>query len=223
MHNVLRKWARTNFRFKIFIHIPKNAGVSLRSAFRRFDFVKVTIPYHMRVRDLIEQNQENRDYFGVVRNPWSRVASRYFYAKRKCIKWRPDDPRRVFVEKSSFKDFVMFQPSFDIPQHPGKPWLGPFANWFDQLDWLSDGNGIVVAQCLRFEHLGDDLCEFLGRQINLPVSNRSSHSIDYRKLYTPDMYDAVLKRHQRDIDYFGFDFEGGAKKNFYKKKEPNDI
>ena len=103
---------------KLFIHIPKNGGMSIRHGQSKFrermspqgliwprapimkkgyhepfeakmrQLGRPNVPYeHARWRDLTRDVQFAYDAFAIVRNPWSRVVSRYTFAVRNNNDW----------------------------------------------------------------------------------------------------------------------------------------
>lgn len=198
-----------------FIHIPKNAGQSVRDALYLQHDVSLSEPFHYRYVDVVEQFGAHLKYFAVVRNPWSRTASRFHYAKQNSVRWAIDDPRRKYIEGASFGDFVKDQKILPIPAHPGQPWMGPLNSWFNQLEWLQDKNGTIACDCLRLEHLDTDLCSYLGRPIAVSHRNATRQHYDYRSMYTPELADIIAALFKDDIHHFGFTFEGSASRNTY--------
>lgn len=194
-----------------FIHIPKNGGVAIRAVLKKDPNIVLSNPYHIRVIDY--ESPESKRFFAVVRNPWSRVVSRFLFAKQKCAEWPIGDLRRNYIENASFEEFVLDAPTFEIPEHPGKPWLGPFANWYDQLCWVTDHHQSIAASIIRFEYLESDLSRFLGRRIIVRKRNVTKIRNDYRRLFNTRTIEAVATIHKRDIELFGFSFEGSATKN----------
>jgi hypothetical protein len=196
-----------------FIHIPKNAGQSVRRALSLQRDVSLGEPYHSRYVDVADAVGRHLRFFAVVRNPWSRTASRYHFGRQNARNWRVDDPRRQFIEKATFADFVRQQRLLPIPEHPDKPWMGPLSSWFNQLEWIRDERGAVACQCLRMEFLQDDLRFFLNRSIALERRNTTKGKYDYRSMYTDGLADVVAETFREDIEYFGFTFDGPATRN----------
>lgn len=194
------------------IHIPKNAGMAVRQALAYR--VSLSEPhYHYRYIDIVDQFGRDMRYFAIVRNPWSRTVSRYLFARQRCATWPADDPRRMYMSTATFSDFVRDARIFEIPKHPGMPWMGPTTSWFDQLEWMRDERGRVMCDAVRFEHLDDDLSAYFGHQIRVPEKNRTGQSIDYRRMYTDELAESVASRFAEDIEHFGFTFDGPATKN----------
>src|SRR5262245_22691150 len=121
-----------------FIHIPKNAGQAVRDALCLQLDVSLSTPFHYRYVDIADKVGRHLRFFTVVRNPWSRTASRYQFGKQNCAHWPVEDPRRKFIEKATFADFVNEQKVLPIPEHPAQPWMGPLSSWLNQLDWIRD-------------------------------------------------------------------------------------
>lgn len=208
-----RLWpGRKDYKYH-FIHIPKNAGTSIREVLRWRGDVSLSDPKHYRYRDIADAVGRDLKFFAVVRNPWSRTASRYHYGIQNSRRWKPDDPRREYIQNVSFDQFVREQKVIGIPAFPGKPWMGPLNSWFNQLEWLSDENGGVACSCLRFENLNGDLNEYFQSMLVLPKKNVTGKSSDYRSMYTDELAEIVADCFREDIEYFGFSFDGPATRN----------
>ncbi len=198
-----------------FIHIPKNAGQSVRDALCLFPEVSMSEPYHYRYIDIADKAGRDLKYFAVVRNPWSRTASRYHFARENAARWPVEDPRRQFIANASFEDFVRQQRILPIPEHPGQPWMGPLSSWFNQLDWIRDDSGTVVCDCLRMERIEEDLSAYLSRTVTLQRRNVTPTKYDYRSMYTGELTNIVSELFRQDIDHFGFSFDGPAIRNVF--------
>ena len=93
--------------------------------------------------------------------------------------------------------------------------MGPLSSWFNQLEWIQDENGNIACDCLRLEHIEEDISAYFGKQIKLPRINQTKKRYDYRSMYTDELIDIVAETFRDDIEYFGFSFEGAATKNIY--------
>ena len=113
-------WQRREYKYH-FIHIPKNGGSSVRTALEKRGDVSLSIPYHYRYVDIADKVSRDLTFFCIVRNPWSRTASRYVFGKQNAKEWPAGDPRKSYIEKATFADFVRDQKIFEIPEHPGQP------------------------------------------------------------------------------------------------------
>jgi hypothetical protein len=198
-----------------FIHIPKNAGQSVRDALLLQRDVSLSEPYHYRYVDIADRVGRHLQFFAVIRNPWSRTASRYHFARQNAAHWPANDPRRLFIAGASFEDYVRQRPILPIPEHPGQPWMGPLSSWFNQLDWIRDERGHVACDCLRMEMLDSDLDAYLGRSLRLRRRNVTQERYDYRSMYTDELAEIVARLFRDDIEHFGFEFEKPAARNTF--------
>jgi hypothetical protein len=207
----IRSWSE-DYKYH-FIHIPKNGGNSVRAALRKRGDVSMSRPYHYRHKDIADEVGRNLQFFCIIRNPWSRTASRYVFARQNAREWATDDPRKQYIEKAGFENFVRDQEVFDIPEHPGQPWMGPMNSWFNQLEWIRNEDNEVVCDCLRLENLQEDISTYFGNFIALPRANVTKERYDYRQMYTDELIDLVARTFEEDVSHFGFTFESGATKN----------
>jgi hypothetical protein len=215
LHAIRRiRYDHRNARYH-FIHIPKNAGQAVRDTLSLQPDVSLGMPLHCRYIDIADQVGRDLRFFAIVRNPWSRTASRFHFGKQNALRWSRDDPRRQFIEGATFADFVTQQRVFSIPEHPGQPWMGPLSSWLNQLVWIRDEYGEVACDCLRMETLDVDLPAYLGRRLALRRRNVTQSRYDYRSMYTDDLAQIVANLFREDIEHFGFDFDGAATRNVH--------
>lgn len=81
--------------------------------------------------------------------------------------------------------------------------------YFNQLDYLSTNDQILVDHILRFETLSQDfnqLAQTIDFEGRLPHVNKSTREADYRNYYDKTTQEMVYQRFKRDFDYFGYDF-----------------
>ena len=203
-----------------FIHIPKNGGNSVRDAMGLN--VSLSRPLHYRYIDIADEVGRHLTFFCVIRNPWSRTVSRYWFAKQVCVNWPPSDPRRIYIASATFADYVRDQKKFEVPNHPGKFWMGPMSSWFNQLEWIRDETGKVACDCLRLEHLDEDLSAYFGRKFSTHCRNRTkTKAQDYRSMYDDYLIELVAQSFREDIRYFGFSFDGAATRNIISHLPPS--
>jgi hypothetical protein len=221
IREIIRKYRFNPDRARFhFIHIPKNAGVSIRDALYLQSVVSLSDPYHYRYIDIADRVGRDLNFFSIVRNPWSRTASRYQFALQQTKHWPVDDPRRQFIEKATFADFVRERKILPIPEHPGQPWMGPLNSWFNQLEWLRNEKGEVACDCLRMERLEEDLPAYLQRRIRLRRRNVTQATYDYRSMYTDELAETIANVFRDDIEHFGFTFGGPATSNVFQASSP---
>ena len=156
-----------------FIHIPKNAGEAVRDALYFQRDVSLSTPFHYRYVDIADSVGRDLRFFAIVRNPWSRTASRYQFARqmrgklaRRATRGASSSPTQHLTISCANRKIL------PIPEHPGQPWMGPLSSWFNQLEWIRDERGSVVCDCLRMEKLDDDLPAYLDRTTQAESAER---------------------------------------------------
>jgi hypothetical protein len=130
--------------------------------------------------------------FAFVRNPWDWLVSYHNYV---C-----QQPRHRHFRRFNGPD------GFSVFLH----WMAQRDNGF-QTHLLTDRDGRVLVDFLgRYESLENDfawICRRLGVEAELTHRNKSRHD-DYRRYYDDASRDFVADRWQRDIELFGYTFDG---------------
>lgn len=221
---------------RLFIHIPKNAGTTIRLSPLLTDkiipageqnhksasysrAVKAKMDSlgdhhgfeHARWRDLSESAQQYTA-FAVIRNPWDRVVSRYFFAKKVIEveqKVRPD-----YADVSSFEAFLEERFKWINEDYM---WHRAVRGWHPAFEYVTDTDGHIRCDILRFENLNSDLCKYfdidmMTRARNVTGLNKGS----YRDLYTPETIQIVADWYKLDIDTWGYDFDTGPTRNYWQ-------
>jgi len=221
---------------KIFVHIPKNAGMTIRhSPFLKdkimvngaqthksreytqelLDTMAMTGDHHgiehARWRDLNPIYTSRFGAFAVVRNPWDRVVSRYFFAK-KVIEVEKKSPAS-YADVSSFDAFL--EERHNWGNHPFM-WHRAVRGWYPAVDHVTDEQGNLKCDMIRFENLNEDLISYF----NIPTMSRARNVTALNKGTYMDMYTDKTKQiiadwYAKDIDMWGFDFDTGATKNVW--------
>ncbi len=188
----------------IFMHINKTAGQSItlalqpysltRSTYFSGDRAKDALPsyrptyyYHMNakeIREILGHKKFNNYFkFTIVRNPWDKMVSMYFYNKANNL---------------SFTDWVC-QTANIQPNHRFNS---------SQLLWISDNGTILMDYIARYENMKTEwqnICDHLGVNIDLPWINKSNQSC-YQKHYNDESREIVEKLFAPDAEYFGYEF-----------------
>jgi hypothetical protein len=221
---------------KLFVHIPKCAGTTIRLSDKLIPYLVVGSPdnhinaqytkdlhetmrrigdhhgnEHARWRDIKESVRRAYPAFAIARNPWDRVISRYFFAK-KIIEVEKKEP----VGKHKIDSFEHFlEERFEWGNKPFM-WHRAIRGWYSAVDYVCDTEGKLRCDMIRFENLNEDLCSYFGidsmtRARNVTALNKGS----YMDLYTPETIQIVADWYQDDIDMWGYDFDTGANKNYW--------
>lgn len=216
----------------LFIHIPKNAGVSIRQTPQLRGRIVAAERLFLRdrtyVRDLLETMRANGEHhgiqharlrdvrpairsrlkpFAVVRNPWARVVSRFTFAE----KAREQYPDQSNYAAHSFEAFLEERHTWG-----GRPfyWHRAIRGWYPQVDYVVDEAGEIAADLLRLEHLDVEAPRYFGLSEPLPRRNRSgARRQSYMDYYDARTIQIVADWYRSDIERFGFDFDTGAIRN----------
>jgi hypothetical protein len=226
---------------KMFIHIPKNGGMTIRRNPDLLSKCLIATPNnhisprytkemhqvmkengehegneHARWRDWNKDIRENNRAFAIVRNPWSRVVSRYEFARKVIYREKESDHygEEDYIDCSSFEAFLETRHEWG-----GKEffWHRAIRGWYPAFDYVSDEDGKVRCDILRFEHYSDDIKLYLGVLFNPQPRNVTGYKQStYKDYYTDKTAQIVADWYQKDIDHWGFDFDTTAKRNYWK-------
>lgn len=192
----------------IFIHIPKTGGTSIERALNTNARSEQDASHDLGNTYSEHKHWKTSDYetncaelfdcyfkFMFIRNPWDRLVSRYEWQKfvlpESHINFKT-------ITQRTFKEFVKQRaPSI-------------FEKWC-YYDLMCDKNGKRVVDFVgRFENLQNDfdiVCDKIGapRQ-QLPNTNHLKRK-NYTEYYDNETREIVAQIFQRDIEYFGYEFE----------------
>ncbi len=178
----------------VFVHINKTGGSSVERA--------LGLPFQHRTAAELRAGMgaarwARRFKFTIVRNPWDRAVSHFYYRVQTNQTGLGDHPisfaqwlERVYVERD--------------PRYYDQPRM-----FMPQVDWIADRDGRILVDFVgRFETLERDfagICARIGRRAELPHL-KSSARPDYRAAYTDATAAIVARAFAPDIDAFGYAF-----------------
>ena len=190
-------------RKMIFIHIPKNAGTSIKSIFSK----KVEKPFkHDTIYSIKKEYPDiynSYKKFAIVRNPYDRMVSWYSYLRGysldndriKTYQW--DEKKGSYdvidIVKSDVKGFREW---IKDPFVPTKRLLDNQCCWVDE-----------TVKILKYENLENELNSFLNENIKLPFLNKTSRD-DMLKYYDEESLARVYKVYKKDFKQFNYDNRG---------------
>ena len=230
---------------KLFIHIPKCGGMTIRHS----DYLRgriilgsrenhISKQYssnvlktmnqsgdhhgfeHARWRDIAVGVRAKYQAFAICRNPWDRVVSRYFFAKKVIEVEKKESPS--YADVSSFEAFLEERHKWGNQKYY---WHRAVRGWFPTWDHVSDTAGQNLAcDMLRLEHLNQDVCAYFKiKEMSRPRNVTGLNKLTYMDMYTPQTLQIVADWYKKDIDFWGFDFDTGATRNYWAadKKDIN--
>ena len=223
----------------VFIHIPKAGGSSFENSLQmnrqlfstsprdriESHFNALSAPQHVKgstIKKLIGADKyKNYFKFSIVRNPWDRLVSEFFWRQgggkrdaqnriRICLnrgaynEWGKVED----YEYKSFEDFVTLVCGKLVSEDAVR-----VEGWDAHLESQSGFFDAEVDFIGRFEHMTAcwrTVCRKLGKGDNVGVLKKSNSSVHehYTKYYTTKMVDMVGERYERDVKKFSYEFGG---------------
>jgi len=200
---------------RLFIHIPKNGGTSVHYEIMvhgikkksKSEEIDIKTFGHDRWKDVPTEIRYTHQSFAVIRNPWARVISRYVmgiptqHTNEHGTTW------------NTFEEFLETRHLWT-----DKEWNDPIRSWNTQYDYVCDEDNIVRCDSLRLEHIDDELIPYLQLDTkSIRKDNNKSHQDYYNN--NSKSIQIVADWYAQDIDYWGFDFDTSATKNYHYHKE----
>jgi len=168
----------------IFIHIPKNAGTAIETLFCNSSF-KIQPDKHANIHEVkrkFPNIYDSYSKFTIIRNPYDKMVSWYFYLKRNL-----GENHEVLKFNEWIKDPSQFWHA-DDPIH----FLDPQYTWIDD-----------TVEIIKFENLNKELNEFFGKNIDLPIINKSNHD-HYSTYYNRESLDVIYDRYKEDFKKYNY-------------------
>lgn len=223
----LPKWTKTPL---IFIHIPKTGGMSVLNSMSCFELI-----YHKNIAEEIKKikdnkkNPDNYFSFSIIRNPWDRMVSNFFFHKQrkhndptlhtnlfkknekeKLKEWiEKHEAEDKFWEKYDFKDWLKF---FDENENLKSESLYHNTIKTTYMDLIAINGKISVDYIINLYNIKKEINvikTLSGKNFTNPKhvwKNRSEHK-DYREYYDSKSIEIVEKIFKLDIQMFNFKFE----------------
>ena len=198
----------------IFVHIPKNAGTSIKKLLvGNEDFKSLKRPWkHETIANIKKSNPEVYNSYkkiAVIRNPYDRMVSMYAFLKR----YRSSNDLLNTYQYNSKTN------SYEIIETAKAP-IDGFRYWWkdknadpqkihgdleiakrlfnSQSDWIDD-----TVHIIKYESLDNDLSDFLNKEIELPIEN-DSYTFEYTKYYNQETADIIYDRYKEDFEKFDY-------------------
>ena len=168
----------------IFIHIPKNAGTSIETLFANDSF-RIQPNKHANIFEIkrkFKNSYNNYKKFTIIRNPYDKMVSWYFYLKRNLGK-----NYKVIEFNEWIKDPSKFW-HIDDPIN----FLDPQHTWIDE-----------TVSIIKYENLNKELNKFFKEKIDLPVTNKSNHE-HFLNYYNKESLNIIYDRYKEDFKKYNY-------------------
>lgn len=210
----------------LFVHIPKTAGKSVRVAMGRInkDIYEVTNNkttdgnYHSTIDVCQKQIPDFNSYykFTVVRNPWDRVCSWYFFRKEILANSLYKKTTSRIRKFKKVPDIILLN-ELNLMEKDFNEWLHinvnlPWNNtWFslayDQMTWIKDVS--IFDKICKFENLKDDMQQipfFKDKSFDKKTNPSKNDNKVYKELFSTESKDLIANLYKRDIEAFNYEF-----------------
>ena len=183
--NILKTKRIISFVFRKFFKTKDNFYFSLKN--KRIKFFSAHWECY-KIQEIIDEKIFSEYLkFAVIRNPWDRMVSRYFYSKK------IDSNFKNF----SFGEFV----DFDLKNN---------MHVINQYKFCTDKkNNFCLDEVLKFENLNINFNKISSKIFNkkdmLMHLNKSEHR-NYREYYDNKTKDKIYKYCKKDIEFFEYEF-----------------
>jgi len=196
-----------------YIQIPKTAGTSIGHWLSEHRGKSEYMEWYNHPVNSTVNHKENFS-FTVVRNPWSRMVSLYFFLKN----WTSPRPDISLEESNDARNLLYYLNDYEFDQFPSfdfwiknaskfkcLPWI-----WWNvstsQLVWAKDINLVIKYENLESEFKA--IQDILKCYDPLPVKivTKGVYYNDYRSLYTDETRQLVAKMFEEEIDLWKYTF-----------------
>ncbi len=209
LQSLRKKISNKGYSFKpfdkyktIFIHIPKCAGVSVNhTLFGNLAGGHTTLNEYLGIFEA--ESITNYFKFTIVRNPWDRLVSAYFFLKKGGFE--KADKEWFESEISQYESFEQF-----VTEWVNKENILRYNHFHPQTNYIFDKYKKVPIDFVGFfENLDNDfeyIAEKIGVSERLPRKNAGEHK-RYQDYYNEKTIEIVAKVYEEDIRVLGYDFE----------------
>lgn len=193
-------WKKQNLYF---VHIPKNAGNSIRPICRKENIKVITHNIRRRNKRLLADYRDKKSIhaFCVSRNPYDRVVSAYHYLLNNKKHKHDIADRKNFIDPySDFNDFVK-----NGLQAAARKQL----HFLPQVFWIKNREGIPeIETVLKMENLQNDFNLFC-RDMHLKPRRLEFTNVSQRKswedYYSDETKNIVSEIYKDDFDFFEYE------------------
>lgn len=139
-------------------------------------------------------------FFIIVRNPWSRMVSMYFYWIRN---YENNNMFKYILELDEIPTFTEFIRIFQKKPTVGYGW--GLSTHFTILNAKAEDFDIVI----KLEEIDEkfkQIQDILGAKIPFPHKNKGNYEGSYQQYYTDETRDTIAECFKYEIDTFGYTF-----------------
>lgn len=202
----------------IFIHIPKCAGMSMaKTIFGNLAGGHATLEEYLNIfePDCIA----NYFKFTVVRNPWDRLVSAYFFLKTGGLNSR--DRNWFDEELADFESFNEF-----VTKWINRKNIWKMDHFRPQYHYMLDKRQKIHLDYVAFiENIDEDfacIADHVGVSRALPESNKSMHR-SYMDYYNDLTMNIVAETYAEDVTMLGYTFDNSSLRTQLSERDAGKI
>ena len=189
----------------IYIHVPRTAGTSVEQLFQKHYNLYSEIDHHSTVYDIKDKKDKDTFIFGFVRNPYSVEWSLWRYCKGSWeIPFTFDEWCAYRFDGKSNEGYAKY------PRPSNEADYNLYVR--EQVGYFCDENKRCATSAIyRFEELREswnDIQKKIDVDIQMNFVDSVYQSLDYQEVYTDYSYDLITRYKARDLEVFGYDFDG---------------
>lgn len=198
----------------IFIHIPKTAGTTICSSWEGSILKKICKDTgvlggtHKTIREVLNMYPESKNYFRftVVRNPYDRFVSKFYFKQMKKrqnfdLDWSDKESEGLLPQMFWITDSMRTEPD---KANRNKPYYRPELHY----------DKILVNRILRYENLEKELRELL-IELNIPDMGtavfphfrQTRAEFSYHQYFDEKMKSLCKYLYREDLDRLGYGWD----------------
>jgi hypothetical protein len=184
---------------KLFIHIPKNAGISIKDVL----YTKYQYPFdghftcqQMKAKALLN-NYLYEDIFTTCRNPYSRMVSVYLFLKIKMRTYTHYKHTMDLTIPFTYYSFSHFIKTFLCLNNCNFDYMNTYM-FLPQHTWLDTADDVKIFKIENFSKIENYL------NTKLPHCNKIEYKQTWKDYYDEDTKKIILAHYEQDFDKFKY-------------------
>lgn len=200
--NTLETFSNSNYNFS-FIHIPKTGGSSIQKIINN-STKKIKLYDHSSYQNWAKNKiiKDPNIKFTIVRNPYDRLVSAYFYLKDGGANNELDLGYKKKLDKfNSFENFIEnldYNLIYDI------------LHFVPQHEYIVYQNNIIIDNIIHLENLNVEFENFSKKynleNISVPFTNKSKHENFENYIEKYSIREKIYKLYEKDFNLLNYSY-----------------